>query len=94
MADSDSTNATAQAAADVAGDLETTHNTLRILNDLTNEQAFNWSSTDNKETVGEMVERIIVLTNTMSQKLDDLSKLVNKAYKIGFNTKDMEATHV
>lgn len=91
MADSDSTNATTDAVADVAGDLESMQHTLKILNDLTSEQACNWSTHDDEETVARTMERIIVLTNSMSQRLDEFSQLVTKAYQIGFGTKGVVA---
>lgn len=91
MADSDSTNAR---VTDVAGDLETMQDTLRILNDLTNDQACAWCGDDDKEAVGRMVERVIVLTNTMRDRIDELGELVSKAYKIGFESKAVEVAHV
>lgn len=87
MADSDSTNATTDAVIEVAGDLETVHHTLKILNDLTNEQACNWGVLDDKEAVQDMVERIIVLTNSTRLKLDEFNQLMNKAYQIGYGTR-------
>lgn len=84
MAGSDSTNPTVRSLYDVTSDLESLQDTLQILNGMTNEQACEWSIDDDKETVMRMTARIIVLTNTMSQKLDEFDALVSQSYKLAF----------
>jgi hypothetical protein len=80
---SDSTNA----ITDVATDLEEFQNTMRILNGLTKEQACGWSAANNEETVGLMVERIVILAGTMRQKIEEFGEVVGRAYEIGFDSK-------
>ena len=86
MAESNSTKQTARPILDIASDLEDMQRTLTILTDMTIEQACNWSTTDNPDTVGRMVERLIVLGNTTSDKLAGLNGLVAEAYALGFKS--------
>jgi len=90
MADSDSTNASVN-PLHVAGELEGMQDTLRILNELTSDQACDWGGDDDSEKVGRMVENILVLTNTTRDKLNELSNLVTKVYKIGIDTTHVSA---
>ena len=82
MTESDSTTGVRQ-LFDVAGDLEGNQDALRILLDLTNSIACDWSRTDSTEAVGKLIERVILLTNAALQKIDDLDGLVQLVYQHG-----------
>jgi hypothetical protein len=91
MAESDITTGVRQ-LFDVASDLETNQDALRIMLDLTNSLSCNWSVTDGAETVGNMVERVIVMTNCALDKIRAIEELVEQLYKIDFESKQHEAT--
>ena len=82
MTESDSTTGVRQLFS-VAGDLEGNQDALRILLDLTNSIACDWSRTDSAEAVGKLSERVILLTNAALQKIDDLDGLVQLVYQHG-----------
>ena len=77
---------------DVASDLSTANDSLRILVDLANSTACDWSATDDAQTVGRLLERIMVLTNCAMDKIRATEELVEQLHRIDFESKRHEAT--
>ena len=83
MADSDSTNA-ACSSRDIPGELETLQNALKVLNGISRDIACDYSANDDREATMAMVEKIIVMANSIDAKLNDFDELVHEAYKVQF----------
>ena len=92
MADSNSPATGAITIFDVASDLSTANDSLRILVDLANSTACDWSATDDAQTVGRLLERIMVLTNCSMDKIRATEELVEQLHRIDFESKRHEAT--
>ncbi len=70
------------ATFDIAGDFEGAQDELRILNEINMDEISNWSSRDTPAENGRMVERLIVMTNMMRIKIEQLASVNKRLYAL------------